>query len=40
MSSAYYHQRWEEAINDLLECTEQENQPLEENKNEKGVALF
>lgn len=37
MSTAYYNQSWEEAISDLLECVEQENLPLFENKNDKGI---
>ena len=38
MSSAYYQQKWEEAISELLGCVDQENHPLEENRNDKGVS--
>ena len=37
MSSLYYQQKWEEAISELLECVDQENHPLDENRNDKGV---
>lgn len=37
MSTAYYQEKWEEAIGDLLGCVHEENVPLEENKNEKGI---
>lgn len=37
MSTAYYQERWEEAICDLLGCVQEENVPLDENRNEKGI---
>lgn len=39
MSSAYYNNKWKEAINDLLENIHEEFEPLDENLNEKGVTL-
>lgn len=37
MSTSYYQQKWEEAIYDLLGCVQEENTPLEQNRNEKGI---
>lgn len=33
MSTTYYNQKWESAISKLLENIEEENYPLEENRN-------
>ena len=37
MSIAFYNQKWETAISNLLENVQEENFPLEENRNDKGV---
>lgn len=37
MSSAYYNNKWKEAINDLLENIHEEFEPMDENLNEKGL---
>ena len=39
MSIAYYNQTWESAISKLLDNVEEENFPLEDNKNDKGVSI-
>lgn len=39
MSSAYYNNKWKEAINDLLENIHEEFEPLDENLGEKGVNI-
>ena len=39
MSIAFYNQKWETAIGQLLDNVQEENFPLEENK-EKGVHVF
>ena len=37
MSIAFYNQKWETAISNLLDNVQEENFPLEENRNDKGV---
>lgn len=37
MSTSYYNQKWESAIGRLLQNVDEENYPLEENRNEKGL---
>ncbi len=39
MSTTYYNQKWESAISKLLENIGEENYPLEENRQDKGVLL-
>ena len=40
MSSEYYQHQWEDSISKLLEAVEEENTPLDENRNEKGVNVL